>query len=89
MILRSRPSYPPPLRIDRELPSGFFDFAATQAPRADVHALHLRAEFHTYALEVGHPPPAAHVVCVTDPVSEYRCFAANLALLGHGFELLK
>jgi hypothetical protein len=57
---------------------GFDDFAAAQARCADAHTFRGRAYLGVYWAQIDVPAPLAHIVRVTDGISELRPLAADI-----------
>ena len=63
--------------------SGFYDFAAAQAGRADADALIPALNLGVDRAQIDVPAPLSHVVGVADVISKLRPLAADFANLCH------
>ena len=63
--------------------SGFYDFAAAQAGRADADALIPALNLGVDRAQIDVPAPLSHVVGVADSIPEVGSFSAKIALTSH------
>ena len=62
---------------------GFGDLARADAPSAGLDVLRPAIHHRSHAVEIGQPPPLAHVVGVGDLATCHRALAADFTSLRH------